>query len=73
MSVLFELEVANVARPSRQVSSGLHLQLRTAILEGRLKPGALDEVAVWIGRLRNMWSESFDRLDEFLKSEDQSG
>ena len=39
----------------------------------RLRPGALDEVAVWIGRLRNMWSESFDRLDEFLKSEDQSG
>ena len=37
----------------------------------RLKPGALDEVAVWLSRLRNMWGESFDRLDEFLGSEDQ--
>jgi DNA-binding transcriptional ArsR family regulator len=35
----------------------------------RLKPGALDEVAVWIEGLRNMWGESFDRLDEFLKSD----
>jgi DNA-binding transcriptional ArsR family regulator len=34
----------------------------------RLKPGALEEVADWIARLRNMWGESFDRLDEFLKS-----
>jgi DNA-binding transcriptional ArsR family regulator len=37
----------------------------------RLKPGAVDEVAVWIARLRNMWSESFDRLDAYLRSEDQ--
>jgi DNA-binding transcriptional ArsR family regulator len=35
----------------------------------RLRPGALDEVAFWIERLRNMWGESFDRLDEYLKSE----
>jgi len=34
----------------------------------RLKPNALDEVAFWIERLRNMWGESFDRLDEYLKS-----
>jgi DNA-binding transcriptional ArsR family regulator len=39
----------------------------------RLKPGALDEVAVWISRLRNMWGESFDRLDEFLATQDESG
>ena len=38
----------------------------------RLRPGALDEVAFWIERLRNMWGESFDRLDDFLRSEDQS-
>jgi len=37
----------------------------------RLKPGALDEVAMWLERLRTMWGESFDRLDDFLKSEDQ--
>ena len=35
----------------------------------RLKPGALDEVAFWLERLHNQWGESFDRLDEFLKSE----
>jgi DNA-binding transcriptional ArsR family regulator len=38
----------------------------------RLKPGALDEVAFWIERLRTMWDESFDRLDEFLKSDAQA-
>lgn len=35
----------------------------------RLKPGALDEISVWLDRLRNMWGESFDRLDAYLKSE----
>ena len=35
----------------------------------RLRPGALDEVAFWIERLRNMWGESFDRLDEYLQTE----
>lgn len=36
----------------------------------RLKPGALDEVAVWLDRLRTMWGESFDRLDDYLKSQE---
>ena len=35
----------------------------------RLKPGALDEIAVCIEKLRAQWGESFDRLDDFLKSE----
>jgi len=35
----------------------------------RLKPDALDEVALCVERLRNMWGESFDRLDEYLKSD----
>ncbi len=35
----------------------------------KLKPHALDEVAFWIERLRYMWDESFDRLDEYLKSD----
>lgn len=35
----------------------------------RLKPKALDEVAFWIEHLRSMWGESFDRLDEYLKSD----
>ncbi len=35
----------------------------------RLKPGALDEVALCIQGLRAQWGESFDRLDEFLQSD----
>lgn len=35
----------------------------------RLKPGALDEVSFWIERMRSMWGESFDRLDDYLKSD----
>jgi len=68
MSVLFELEVANVARPSRQVSSGLHLQLRTAILEGRLKPGArlpsTRNARKLFGVSRNTAQEVYDRLGD---------
>lgn len=35
----------------------------------RLKPGALDEVAAWIQHFRNLWTDSFDRLDEYLQAE----
>jgi DNA-binding transcriptional ArsR family regulator len=35
----------------------------------KLKPNALDEVAFWIERLRYMWDENFDRLDQYLKSD----
>src|SRR6476661_4666785 len=35
----------------------------------RLKPGALDEVALCIQKLRGLWGESFDRLDAFLQSD----
>jgi len=83
---LGEASVTELARPfgMSQPAISRHLKvLETAgLIETRqfaqerlrrLKPGALDEVALWIGRLRNMWSESFDRLDEFLKSEDQPG
>lgn len=71
MNVLFELEVANVARPSRQVSSGLHRQLRSAILEGRLKPGArlpsTRNARTLFGVSRNTAQEVYDRLaDEGL-------
>lgn len=71
MNVLFELEVANVARPSRQVSSGLHQQLRSAILEGRLKPGArlpsTRNARTLFGVSRNTAQEVYDRLaDEGL-------
>lgn len=37
----------------------------------RLKPEALAEAQDWIASLRDLWSDSFDRLDDFLKK-DQS-
>ncbi len=79
---LGEASVAELAKPFgiSQPAISRHLKvLETADLietrqsaqerPRRLKPGALDEVAMWIERLRSMWGESFDRLDELLKSE----
>lgn len=37
----------------------------------RLKADALGEAQDWIAGLRNLWGDSFDRLDDFLKK-DQS-
>lgn len=34
----------------------------------RLKAEALAEAQDWIAGLRNLWSDSFDRLDAFLKT-----
>ncbi len=80
--VMGEASVTELARPfdMSQPAISRHLKvLETAgLIETRqsaqerlrrLKPGALDEVAFWIERLRNMWGESFDRLDEYLKSD----
>jgi DNA-binding transcriptional ArsR family regulator len=33
----------------------------------RLEPTQLKEVAQWIAAYRNLWEDSFDRLDAFLK------
>lgn len=33
----------------------------------RLEPAQLKEVAQWIAAYRNLWEDSFDRLDAFLK------
>ncbi|MFS2002345.1 ArsR/SmtB family transcription factor [Duganella sp. CT11-25] len=33
----------------------------------RLEPNQLKEVALWITAYRNLWEDSFDRLDAFLK------
>lgn len=35
----------------------------------RLKAEALAETQDWIAGLRNLWSDSFDRLDDFLKKD----
>ena len=79
---LGEASVSELAKPFKmsQPAISRHLKvLETAgLIETRqfaqerlrkLKPNALDEVAFWIERLRYMWDESFDRLDEFLKSD----
>jgi DNA-binding transcriptional ArsR family regulator len=79
---LGETSVSELARPFKmsQPAISRHLKvLETAgLIETRqsaqerlrkLKPNALDEVAFWIERLRGMWDESFDRLDEYLKSD----
>ncbi|MBS0505454.1 MAG: winged helix-turn-helix transcriptional regulator [Proteobacteria bacterium] len=34
----------------------------------RLKANGLNEAQDWITGLRNLWSDSFDRLDAFLKT-----
>jgi DNA-binding transcriptional ArsR family regulator len=33
----------------------------------RLKPETLKEAAVWVDQFRELWSDSFDRLDDYLK------
>jgi DNA-binding transcriptional ArsR family regulator len=79
---LGEASVSELSKPFKmsQPAISRHLKvLETAgLIETRhsaqerlrkLKPNALDEVAFWIERLRYMWDESFDRLDEYLKSD----
>jgi DNA-binding transcriptional ArsR family regulator len=34
----------------------------------RLEPAPLQYVAQWVGMYRNLWEESFERLDAFLQS-----
>jgi DNA-binding transcriptional ArsR family regulator len=35
----------------------------------RLKPEALRETTAWVNQLRSLWSDSFDRLDDFLQAQ----
>jgi len=34
----------------------------------RLKAAPLKDVADWVGRYRRFWEQSFDRLDEYLRT-----
>jgi GntR family transcriptional regulator/MocR family aminotransferase len=65
MDVLFELGLT-AAKASREVSSSVHLQLRAAILEGRLKPGSrlpsTRSAPTAFGVSRNTAQEIYDRL-----------
>lgn len=76
-----EATVSELQRPFgiSQPAISRHLKvLETAgLIEGgklaqarprRLKADALDGASVWIDRLRNLWSDSFDQLDAFLKT-----
>lgn len=38
----------------------------------RLRPEALDSASAWLDFHRRFWTGSFDRLDEHLKSENQT-
>lgn len=66
MTALFELEIETEARSSRHISNGLHLQIKSAILEGRLKPGAklpsTRSARTLLGVSRNTAQEVYDRL-----------
>lgn len=46
------------------ISRGRDAQYRPC----RIEPDALKEVADWIGDYKKFWEESFDRLDEYLKT-----
>ena len=67
----FEMSQPAISRHLKVLETAGLIETRQAAQERlrRLKPGALDEVAFWLERLRNQWGESFDRLDEFLKPE----
>lgn len=38
----------------------------------RLEPRALEPIHSWVAVYEQMWTEKFDRLDQYLESEDQS-
>jgi DNA-binding transcriptional ArsR family regulator len=67
----FEMSQPAISRHLKVLETAGLIETRQSAQERlrRLKPGALDEIAFWLDRLRTMWGESFDRLDEYLKSE----
>ena len=66
MNALFELDIATQANASRGISTRLYEELRTAILEGRLRPGAklpsMRSAKALFGASRNTAQEVYDRL-----------
>lgn len=67
----FEMSQPSISRHLKVLETAGLIEMRQSAQERlrRLRPGALDEVAFWLDQLRNMWGESFDRLDEYLKSD----
>jgi DNA-binding transcriptional ArsR family regulator len=81
---LGEATVADLSRPFAisQPAISKHLKLleaaglietgRTAQARPRrLRPEGLREAADWADQVRALWSDSFDRLDDFLKTRTQ--
>lgn len=83
---LGEATVAELQRPFAisQPAISRHLKVLEAagLIEGgraaqarprRLKPEALLATRDWIDGLRNLWNDSFDRLDAFLTANPEQG
>lgn len=68
MDALFELSVSVAPRSSREVSRTLHQALRSAILQGRIKPGTklppTRQAQSIFGVSRNTAQEIYERLTE---------
>jgi GntR family transcriptional regulator/MocR family aminotransferase len=66
MNFLFELNVATAAKGSREVAGNLYRQLRSAILDGRLRPGSklpsTRSAATAFGVSRNTAQDVYERL-----------
>ena len=78
-----ELSVNELARPFDLSLPGVSKHLKVLQRAGlvaqgrraqwrpcRLEPARLKEVAEWVGGYRAFWDESFDRLDEYLRDDD---
>jgi GntR family transcriptional regulator / MocR family aminotransferase len=66
MDVLFELAVERAAKGSRDAGGSIYRQLKTAIIDGRLRPGtrlpASRQAMRYFGVSRNTVSEVYERL-----------
>lgn len=76
-----EATVTELAEPFEMTQPSISKHLKVLELAGlisrgraaqtrpcRLEPARLKEIADWVGAYRNLWEESFERLDAFLQS-----
>jgi len=66
----FKISMPAVSKHLRVLeTAGLITRSRNAQLRPcKLKPEPLREAAAWLDEYRNFWEQSFDRLDEYLKT-----
>lgn len=75
-----EASVTELAKPFKMSLPGFSKHLKVLQRAGlvargrraqwrpcRLEAGPLKDVADWVGRYRRFWTESFDRLDDYLR------